>query len=933
MRRAAGSPHPNTRATPLAGTVPAVLLAFLCHLAAAATYYVDAVSGSDANGGTATNDAWQTLAKLNGATFAAGDLILLNRGDTWAEDLSVSDSGAPGNPIVFGAYGTGAPPQIRRLTTSGAHTTFENLLIDHAKNSGDAVRLQSATNCVLRGLTVRNGTSDGLDADKADGLLIDGCLIHHFLAGSFTNQADAHGIVTTDTDGLTIRNTEVHHVTGDSFQTDPDRDTDTPNNILIEDCHFWTGPLETDFNSQWHAGERPGENAIDTKMVTENWDPLPRMRITLRNIHAHGWKKDGYIGNKAVFNMKEKIEAVFDGVTVYDSEIAFRLRGTRGNADVTIRNAAIYDCEHGIRAEDDLANLVLQNCTFGHGITNHITYAGGSGGTGTWTVQNNAFVGAKPSVASDPDNLVASASDFTNSAARDYHLLADSPLRDAGTLLEEVPEDRDGLPRVQGPTHDTGAYEYHSSATSPKPSVHNAGAQAGHYLRWHGKPLLLIGDSVTQGWMESGTNFNHRGYVEALATNGANVLMVWAYIGTKATAQQSDARIGYDAPEIWPWEGSPDDGTFDLTQLNRAYFSRLKELVGYAERHNVVVLLCIHDGWPKSRFDRHPFNAALGNGPLTNKAQYVALAEYGTDVSGPFDSGWARARKNQYFQEQLCARLIEALAPFSNVIYEMFNEGEWYDSTQRNQHEQHFLGFFRARCTNLLLTNSDHISGDDPHNDTKVDLITRHPNNATWSGFFGTLQTGFNGTPAKPYFVSEPVPSWDGTNISLDDVRRSIWESALAGAGWVNQNDASFGWDTNAALAAQAANRDTAYEYAGHCAVFFDDPQIGLADMRPQGGLAGTGICMADAGTEYVVYTPTNAMFTVDLSAATGKSLAIRWFDPRTGAVQNAGTVPGGAAAEPFTPPFSPDSVLHLKHQPGDPTPAGPTGLRVTPGP
>ena len=60
-----------------------------------------------------------------------------------------------------------------------------------------------------------------IDAADADNLLIENCHIHHFLKGSFNQQADAHGIVVTGTQGVTIRNTEIHHVSGDSFQADP----------------------------------------------------------------------------------------------------------------------------------------------------------------------------------------------------------------------------------------------------------------------------------------------------------------------------------------------------------------------------------------------------------------------------------------------------------------------------------------------------------------------------------------------------------------------------------------------------------------------------------------------------------------------------------------------------------------------------------------
>jgi len=88
----------------------------------------------------------------------------------------------------------------------------------------------------------------------------------------------------------------------------------------------------------------------------------------------------------------------------------------------------------------------------------------------------------------------------------------------------------------------------------------------GHWLQFRGKPILLIGDSITQGWMELGTNFDQKAYLDALARRGINVLLLWSYIGV--VDQATDARIGYDAPELWPWVRA--NGKFDLTRFNEA---------------------------------------------------------------------------------------------------------------------------------------------------------------------------------------------------------------------------------------------------------------------------------------------------------------------------------------------------------------------------
>ncbi|MGZ9148303.1 MAG: hypothetical protein ACXW4G_08020, partial [Candidatus Deferrimicrobiaceae bacterium] len=85
-----------------------------------ATYYVDQTGGNDSNLGTSTDNAWKTIAKVNGSSFFAGDSILFKKGETWREQMTITSSGSAGNVITFGAYGNGANPIISgaNLTTS-----------------------------------------------------------------------------------------------------------------------------------------------------------------------------------------------------------------------------------------------------------------------------------------------------------------------------------------------------------------------------------------------------------------------------------------------------------------------------------------------------------------------------------------------------------------------------------------------------------------------------------------------------------------------------------------------------------------------------------------------------------------------------------------------------------------------------------------------
>ena len=74
------------------------------------TYYVSN-TGSDLEDGTTPETAWATIAKVNSSTFEPGDFIAFNKDGEWrGETLTINWSGVVGNPITFGAYGTGAKP-------------------------------------------------------------------------------------------------------------------------------------------------------------------------------------------------------------------------------------------------------------------------------------------------------------------------------------------------------------------------------------------------------------------------------------------------------------------------------------------------------------------------------------------------------------------------------------------------------------------------------------------------------------------------------------------------------------------------------------------------------------------------------------------------------------------------------------------------------
>ncbi len=401
-----------------------------------------------------------------------GDTVLVGPG-IYEEQVNPPRDGELGAPIVLLGSPSTERPVIYKAPDEGyypvdiyrRHFLIENFVIDAGFGTRRPVRIRDgADSTVIRNCEIRNSQSDGILLTRAHGVLIDGCEIHHMLAGTFTDQKDAHGISASEMLGLRILNCNIYYVTGDCFQTDPGRgDNPRWDDVVIENCHLWTGPLPEDA-ALWKAGEIPGENAIDTKVEKEytRYKDLKRPLLVLRNIKAHGWTR-GYIGNRAVFNIKEKVEFILDRVEVYDCEIAYRLRGSLGGALVTITNSVVYNCEKAFRVEDHVKDVHIYHSTFGRDIGQFMEKSPSAGNYNGMELINCLFLAeeipALPSMALDSSNLAVGENSFVDPSSHDYHLVSGSPAVGTAVPLPGVESDIEGNPRSTA-YPSLGAYEF-----------------------------------------------------------------------------------------------------------------------------------------------------------------------------------------------------------------------------------------------------------------------------------------------------------------------------------------------------------------------------------------------------------------------------------------------------------------------------------------
>ena len=419
-----------------------------------------------APGGTGKGTSDAPFGRIQDAIDAAqpGDAVTIGKG-TYNETLRSARHGSASQRITVRARdgrGTVVVTAAGRvLTVSHAYFTVEGLVLDGQYGASDLIRVGSpGSGFTLRKSEVRRTSRDAIDMGAPRDVLIEDTLVHHALNAA-GGRTDAHGIVAGAVRRLTIRNTEVHTFSGDAFQVDPGRNIAGWTDVLIEGCRFWLAPLPAAENG-FPAGTVAGENAVDTKAAGS----APRAKLTIRNTEARGFRQ-GLITNMAAFNLKENIDATIDGATVFDSEIAFRMRGPgpNGGALVRVQNAVVHSSDAAFRYEDNIETPRIYNVTVGGGVGRPFVNASSSGTV--LDVRNLLMLGsALPSQAAGPSNRAVPASAFVNAGSHNYQLRDGSPAVDAGVAIISVTHDRRGTSRPQGKAFDIGAYESLSHPTS-----------------------------------------------------------------------------------------------------------------------------------------------------------------------------------------------------------------------------------------------------------------------------------------------------------------------------------------------------------------------------------------------------------------------------------------------------------------------------------
>ena len=168
-----------------------------------------------------------------------------------------------------------------------------------------------------------------------------------------------------------------------------------------------------------------------------------------------------------------------------------------------------------------------------------------------------------------------------------------------------------------------------------------------------------------------------------------------------------------------PWLVTSDKPTYDLNTFNPNYWTKLKEIISYANAKDILFEIVIFDD--DSPWDKHPFNRKCG-GALKDRKDYHDLGN----------------SENRKYQERYVAKIMAETMEFPNVMYEICNAIGWHGKPLTQSMKSwllywiKFIGEHTPNTSSHPITVSQHSwSSGEKLDDTlwnwsQIDIISVH---------------------------------------------------------------------------------------------------------------------------------------------------------------------------------------------------------------
>jgi hypothetical protein len=447
-----------------------------------------------------------------------------------------------------------------------------------------------------------------------------------------------------------------------------------------------------------------------------------------------------------------------------------------------------------------------------------------------------------------------------------------------------------------------------------------------------GEAIFLTGSHTWENFQDMSSRegrpkFDWNEYLNMMVKNNHNFMRLWRWEHPARQAWTRTMTFIDPMPYKRTGKDTANDGKpkFNLDQWNEPYFERLRQRVVDAGEKGIYVSVMLFQGWSQNKlgikeadpFLSHPFNK-------NNNVNGIDVINTNTDEAGKPTLHSLGNKKALARQEAYVRKVIETVNDLDNVLYEIINEGgstEWLyyminyiRKYEKTMPKQHMIGL-GSRVSPPMLNKELW--------DSPADYISPTWEPAGWSLPGSTHVDDYGNNPPvnnhnKVCIVDTDhlwgiggnyVWAWKSFLRGLNPIFMDPWYSS---GGYIDPEEVSYAFVTGGISKDERDYPDyqPLRESMGFMLSYAS--KMELAKMTPRPDLSTTRYCLANPGTEYLVYFPESGKATVDLSAVSGE-LDVEWFIPSLNRiVKGARPLKGGYFAI-VEPPYSGDAVLYLK--------------------
>ena len=456
-----------------------------------------------------------------------------------------------------------------------------------------------------------------------------------------------------------------------------------------------------------------------------------------------------------------------------------------------------------------------------------------------------------------------------------------------------------------------------------------------HYFLFHDKPIALITSGEHYGAVLN-PDFNFHKYLDTLQADGLNYTRLFGGSYIEVPSQSFGIKRNTLAPPgnrlLLPWARSTEPGyagggnKFDLEKWDPAYFERLHDFLGEADRHGIVVEISLFTSqYGDAQWAVSPFNAA-------NNIDHTTAA-LDLKTVNTLNNGNVLA-----LQERYVRKLVREANAYSNVIFEIQNE-PWSDHPALADVVNPFL----PKPARNQYPNSIEVADDDSIAwQTRVaqwiateeaQLSHRHLIAQNYSNFRASVRKLIDGVSIVNFHYAYPEAvtlnyglgkaiAYDETGFlgRSDDVyRRQAWNFMLAGGSTFDSLDYSFtlGYEhgTDSAPNGPGGGSPTLRKQLGILQQFLSG--LPLEDMTPDTQVIThaegvTPHVLSSAHGIYAMYLDGKGPSRIVLHLPKG-AYQVEWLDTVSGKTQNVTKLQSdGTESTLDTPAFENGIALRL---------------------